>query len=413
MAKKQRRATPKPAPTRRQLSRWQRQMRLRRILTITAAVILIGLVSWAGAEYYTERVAPGRQVVIRVNDASFRMEYYVDMLDIYSGQADPEWIHYMAEMVADSIIDAEVMRQYAREDLGIEISKQEIDARLQEEEWPDDNIFRDIVRSILLQEKLEGHFDSLLREREMEHTHVRVMLVEDEEVADEVIAKIKAGGNFTALADEFSYHPHIKGDLGWLPEELMPDPLIADVALNLTPGELSEPVYDEAAIKNVGYWLIEVTDALDNEDDEREIEARAILLGSRGEAEQVRAKLAGGNFTALAKEYSQHPSADHGGELGRLVPGQMDSDAFDDAAFDLAINEVSEPVRDESVQTSGGFWIVEVLDRDERELEEEDREVMVQRRLNEWFEEKKEECTIKRPDEEQVWWAAAEVLRRR
>ncbi|MFO7996113.1 MAG: peptidylprolyl isomerase [Dehalococcoidia bacterium] len=417
MAKKHKRTMPEPAPTKRQLSKWQRQMKIRRIVIIAAVALLAGIVGgvvYGYYEDYRQRTAVLHEVVIKVNDASFTMDYYMKMLDAYTQDMEPDLVYYMAGMVANSIIDVEVMRQYARNELVIEITSEEIEARREQEGWADGEIYTDIVSSVLLQEKLEEYFDSQLPET-MEQAHVRVMLVESKEVADEVIDQIKAGGNFTALVDEFSSQAQIEGDLGWLPSEIMPNTLIEEAAFNVTPGEISQPIHDEAAMKDIGYWLIELIDIAHDEDDEMEVEARAILLGSRAEAELVKAMLNGENFDYLAEQYSQHESKDDGGELGWLQRGDMKSEAFDEVAFNLALNLVSEPVKDESVKTSGGYWIVEVIDRDdERVLEGESREELMYKRWNDWFEEEKEKSTIENLlDEAKMWWAVGQVLLKR
>jgi len=222
--------------------------------------------------------------------------------------------------------------------------------------------------------------------------------------------EIEAGGNFTALADEFSCSSSIEGDLGWLPEELMPNTSIAEVAFNLTPGEISPLIYDETANKNVGYWLIDVTSA-QNET----IDAQVMLLGSEAEAEQIRAELAaGGNFSALAGNYSQHESKTNGGKLDGLEPGDMGSEAFDQVAFNITANEVSEPVKDESVQTTGGYWIVKVVDKGDHELEETVKEELRDKHLNDWFEELQEDSTIENHlDTNKISWAVDKVLQGR
>jgi len=381
---------------------------------IAAAVFLAGLVSWVGYGVYNDRVAPWREVVIRVNNVSFTMGYYVDMLDAYAGEeTDPYFINYMAGIVADTIIDVEVMRQQAKKELGIEVSRQEIEAELEERGLPDDKVYRDIIGSLLLEEELRDHFDSQLPDG-MEQAHVQVMLVESEEVADAVMTTIQAGGNFTALVDEFSCDPGTKGDLGWLPRELMPNTIIGEAAFNITVGDIGEPIYDELATKSIGYWLIEI-DAINEEGDEIEVKARAMLLGNKAEAERTRAELVGGNFTSLAKQRSQHESKTGGGELGWLKEGDMGSQAFDEVAFNLTPNEVSEPVRDESVQTIAGYWILQVIDRDDaREPEGAAREALTEKDLIAAFEKWKEESTIEnRLDPDKQNWAISEVLRRR
>ncbi len=381
-------------------------------MTIAAAVFLAGILSWVGYGYYKDRIAPYREVVIKVNDASFNMGYYVKMLDAYTASMNVTEIYsygnYVAGMVADDIIQAELSKQGAK-NLDIEVTAEEIDAKLEEYgELPDNEAYRDMIRASLLQEKLQEYFDSQLPDT-MGQAHVQVMIVESEDVADEVITEIEAGGNFTVLAEEFSCSSSVEGDLGWLPEELMPNTLIADAAFNLTIGEISQPIYAASATKNVGYWLIEVTD---KEDDK--IEARAMLLGSEAEAERVKAELVGGNFSSLATEYSQHESKDEGGELGELKQGDMGSNAFDAVAFNLTVNEVSQPVKDESVQTTGGYWLVKVIDRGMHQLETEVKEELRDKHFNDWFEEWKGDSTIENLlDEGKKTWAVNEVLKGR
>lgn len=421
MSKKEKRATPKPAPTKRQQSKWQRQMKIRRIIIIVSVVLIATLVSVVSLAIYNDRVAPWREVVIKVNDASIRMDYYIDMLDLQSASMgdDDYFVSYIADMVVESIIESEVIRQGA-ESLGIVVTTAEIDARIREYEWPDysdlpyGKLLRDMVKTEILWEKLENYFDSELLPETMEQAHVQVMLVESDEVAREVLSAIQAGGNFTTLVDEFSRHPQIGGDLGWLPDELMPNPIIADVAFNMTVGEVHGPVHDGIPLKNIGYWLIEVTDSIDEEDG-RQVKARAMLLGSQAETEQIRAEAIVGNFTALAIEHSQHDSKNAGGDLGWLRPGDMDSTAFDEAAFSLTPGAVSEPVRDESVQTTGGYWIIEVIDRDDqRALEGQAREGIAYKELVDSFERWKEESAVEnRLDTDKQSWAINEVLRRR
>lgn len=65
---------------------------------------------------------------------------------------------------------------------------------------------------------------------------------------------------------------------------------------------------------------------------------------------------AGEDFAALAKEFSDDPgSAGEGGDLGFAGPGVYDPD-FEDALYDLAQNQVSEPVR-----TEFGWHLIKLL----------------------------------------------------
>jgi parvulin-like peptidyl-prolyl isomerase len=389
-------------------------MRIRRIVIIAAIVFLVGISSWIGYGFYEDRKNdPLRQVVIAVNDVQFNMGYFVDMLDVYTtGVNTTEFYYYgsyFAGMVADTIINAESQRQAANEELGIEVTTDEVTAELEERGFPDDKVYRDLIGATLLEEKVGEHFEPGVNAT-MEQAHAQVMLLESQEVADDVMAVIEAGGNFTALAEEFSYSGSVEQDLGWLPDELMPNTSIANAAFGLAPGNVSQPVYDGNATKSIGYWLIEVTSA-QNET----IDAQVMLLGSEAEAERVKAELAaGGNFSALAGNYSLHQSKTNGGRLDGLERGDMGSTAFDRVAFNITLNQVSEPVKDESVQTTGGYWIVKVIDRGDRQLDEQTREALKNKRYSDWLEAWKEDSTIENLlDEDKNAWAIDEVFKRR
>ena len=76
------------------------------------------------------------------------------------------------------------------------------------------------------------------------------------------------------------------------------------------------------------------------------------------EAEEVRKELAdGGDWTALAAEYSDDPgSKEVGGDLGVVSKGQMVPE-FDESVFSLAKDEISQPIK-----SSYGYHIIQVTD---------------------------------------------------
>jgi peptidyl-prolyl cis-trans isomerase C len=414
LAKKQKKATSERVPSKHQLGKWQRQQKIRRIVIIAAVVFLVGISSWIGYGFYQDyKSDPWRQVVMEVNGVPFNMEYFVDTLDIYTASVNSTMLYYLggyyAGVAADGIINAESLRQAAKEELDLEVTADEISTELEELGLPDDRVYRDLIRATLLEEKVGEHFDPGVNAT-MEQADVQLMLLESQEVADEVMAGIEGGGNFTALAEEFSCNSSVKRDLGWLPEELMPNTSIANAAFNLTTGEISQPIYDGNATKNIGYWLIEVTGTQN-----QTINAQVMLLGSAAEAEQVKAELAaGGNFSALAGNYSQHESKTKGGKLDGLKRGDMRSTAFDQVAFNITLNQVSEPVEDGSVLTTGGYWIVKVIDRGDRQLDEQLRQELKNKRYSDWLEAWKKNSTIEnRLDEDKNAWAIDEVFKRR
>lgn len=77
-----------------------------------------------------------------------------------------------------------------------------------------------------------------------------------------------------------------------------------------------------------------------------------------GETETLLEKLkADEDFAALAEEYSDCPSSQQGGDLGYFKRGMMVK-PFEDAAFSLNINEISE-----IVQSNFGYHIIKLTDR--------------------------------------------------
>lgn len=93
-----------------------------------------------------------------------------------------------------------------------------------------------------------------------------------------------------------------------------------------------------------------------------QIKARHILVEDEDTAKEVKAKLDdGGDFAELAKEYSQDPgSAEEGGELGWFGSGMM-VQPFEEAAYALEVNEISEPVKSDH-----GFHIIQVTEKEEK-----------------------------------------------
>lgn len=84
------------------------------------------------------------------------------------------------------------------------------------------------------------------------------------------------------------------------------------------------------------------------------VSARHILVQHKHEAEDILKKLqAGETFEELAKKFSSCPSKERGGDLGSFGRGRM-VQAFEEAAFGLQVNQVSEPV-----QTRFGYHLIQ------------------------------------------------------
>lgn len=95
---------------------------------------------------------------------------------------------------------------------------------------------------------------------------------------------------------------------------------------------------------------------------EEEVKARHILVESEAQAKEIADKISkGGDFVALAKEFSKDPGTkDEGGTLGYFGRGQM-VPQFEEEAFKLKQGETSQPI-----QTQFGWHLIQVEDRRER-----------------------------------------------
>jgi foldase protein PrsA len=123
-----------------------------------------------------------------------------------------------------------------------------------------------------------------------------------------------------------------------------------------------------------------------------QVHARHILVETEEEGDVVWAKLEEGeDFVDLAAEYSVDTgSKEDGGDLGWFPRGVMVAE-FDEVAFGLEIGETSELVK-----TQFGYHVIEVLEREVRELEPQFLQAFQQRAFGEWFAEQQELAEIER-----------------
>ncbi len=113
-----------------------------------------------------------------------------------------------------------------------------------------------------------------------------------------------------------------------------------------------------------------------------QVHARHILVANYDDAVKVEDQLKQGkDFADLAKEFSTDTSnKDSGGDLGWFGRGQMVKE-FEDAAFALKVNEISQPVT-----TTFGVHIIQVLGHEQnRPLDESALQQKKSAALNDWL----------------------------
>mgnify|MGYP001563644377 FL=1 len=187
--------------------------------------------------------------------------------------------------------------------------------------------------------------------------------------ADELVAKLRAGGNFQQLAVAHSQAPDALqgGHIGWKKPGQLPDLFV--VALKtLSPGGVSDvlrspngfhvlklhesrggPSLQPVRQTRARHILLRTSEILSAD------EARQRLLALRGRIEH------GEDFAVLARAHSEDPgSATRGGDLGWMAPGQLVPE-FQRAMDALKPGELSAPV-----QSSYGLHLIQVMERREQ-----------------------------------------------
>ncbi len=419
MAKKRIKTEIKPFPTKRQLSRHKRQQRVQRITYIAGAVFLALLITFVSYGFWNEEIKPYRQPAAKINDTTYDMGYYIKTLRLYAKGQDATQTSTTAENLIDNIHYNQALIT-AAPDMGVSVSTDELNNALQNLGLTNDQASKDAVEASLIANKLlQDHFDKEVPAA-VEQVNTQALFVESTNIADNVKERLAAGDNFTALATEYSLEKTTQGNggnLGWLPKGYtdillgsLSNSELKDIPFTLKAGEVSEPIFDGTVSKPLGYWVVQVTE----KDPAKGNHVRGILAGSLHDAEAVREKiLAGEDFSKLVKDYSQDEnSVANGGDLGWTGEGTMTNRIVGGLAAPLEAGDVSQPKADSSVQTTGGFWLVKAVDRDDnRELDDSTRQKIVMGLFDQWLSERiKNDSVEKLLTDEQEAWAVNQVV---
>jgi peptidyl-prolyl cis-trans isomerase SurA len=177
---------------------------------------------------------------------------------------------------------------------------------------------------------------------------------QDEEVrrlADRLVEQIRQGGNFAAVARQFSQSADAAngGDLGWIQAGVLP-PELDKVLHDLRPGQLSPPIRDFA-----GYHIIlmrEQRTVMAGDPGQVKLTLRQLVLplsanadaaARIAQAEEIRKTVSGCDaFAAKARAVGAPTSGDLGSVRLSELPPEVAR-----VVRSLPAGEVSEPIRDE------------------------------------------------------------------
>ncbi len=390
MAGKHRKVNITRHPTKRQVSRWKKEKRLSRIIGIVTGVVIVAVLGIIGLWYYSEQIMPYQQTVLKVNDKSYNMDYFIKMLDFYTEGQQSNVVKLYPDVVARGIAQSQAIMEAGAAD-NITISDEEITKELDNMKLEKNDVGIDIVKARLTTRKYSAANCMPSLSLPVEQVEAQAMLLETKSMADDRRQKLILGDNFSNAATLLSldaYTQSRKGYLGWVPKgyedkalSSLKDSALKDVLFKLNVGEISEPIYDANAQKPFGYWVLEVLE----KDDTRGIHARGILFSSQEDANTVRERLVNGeSWDSLAKQYSQHKSKDTGGDLDWIVPGS-DKTQLARILSTLDVKKISPAIRDDGTQTGGGYWIAQVLDKKVRPLDDNIKMSLEQDCLSKWL----------------------------
>jgi hypothetical protein len=356
-------------------------------VTIIVAIIVIILAGWLVGEYI-----PLHRTVLMVNDTRFDTAYYIDVMK-FAARVQPDTnIQLLANNAIQQIGQDELIRQ-AAEKLGITVSEQDAIKILKDAGIRPSKGYIGVATSQLVHDRLNKEYFATLVPESDNQVSPLVMMLESERQALEMRDKLLNGDNFTALAKEYAlnyYSQNVNsGEFGWHPAAVLKEQLGSmipvEFAFNAAVGALSPPLRDEDMYKQVGYWLLKVLER----PGEDQATVQAILVSSQQLAESLKTRLdAGDNLTAIADEYTQYsPSKEKHGELGVMQQSDNISEAFNGYVFNpgTELGKWSDPIRDGNYWTTGGDWLVKVVDKAENmKLTTDDRNFLLDKAYQDW-----------------------------
>lgn len=357
--------------TKGRLSRHQREQKRRRlIIVIGSAIIAIVLVIVAIGIYqdFDNDRKPYQQKILKINDVSFDMDYYIEMLRVYGVifQQDPIQRYSAGTIVLENIKGLEIGRQLASM-LSITVTEEEIDTEIlkrfnppdpsddegendnpeatpepkdfqQFERWLDqtgasEKYYRERISAELLGPKIVDHARELVEvPEEMEQVHLYGILFDTavESGTSAATTTISTSGSPAVIAPVTSGTDSASSTIETLGENKIRDA----IATRLEEGE---------------------------------------------------------DFATLFEEYSLPFAGSEDGDLGwgpREIVTQYYSDVVTDVAFKIDLGILSTPIPATPFEGETLYYVIMVTEReDSRPLDDDIRTPMEQNAITDWYNE--------------------------
>ncbi|TXI21389.1 MAG: molecular chaperone SurA [Nitrosomonas sp.] len=229
----------------------------------------------------------------------------------------------------------------------------------------------------------EGEIDNFLRTQETSAigndeyrvAHILVQILEQmdsaqiearQQKAENALKRLQEGVDFAQISAELSDAPNALqgGEVDWRPITQM-GPMFSDILIKMQPGDLTPVIRSPIGfhiLKLLGRRPQETPVVMVNQTHARHILIKINELTSEDDAHrviaQIRERIAkGADFAETAKGMSEDASANNGGDLGWLSPGDTVAE-FERAMEALMPGQMSQPV-----QTQFGWHLIQVMER--------------------------------------------------
>ncbi|MFT5933402.1 MAG: peptidyl-prolyl cis-trans isomerase SurA [Hydrogenophaga sp.] len=287
--------------------------------------------------------------------------------------------------IASEGVDANRLRSDLRNQILLQrLREREVESRVQISEADIDGYIREQTASTALSE-LElnlAHVLVLVPEGTSD-TQMKELQARAQQVAD----RARAGGDFAALAREFSDAPEKinGGEFGLRPADRLPE-LFVNATRALGVGSVAGPLRSPAGfhvLKMLEKRQASLPDTFVTQTRARHILLRVTpQLSAQAAAEQLdgyRQQIVQGkaSFADLAREHSQDGSAPEGGDLGWASPGQFVPE-FEQMMNSLQPGEISPPLA-----SRFGMHLIQVIERRNQPLTQREQRDMIRAVLRE------------------------------
>ncbi len=361
-------------------------------------------------------VAVVDQVVITENELIDRIQTVRSQLEKQGGNMPPTDV--LQKQILERLINDRLLLQYAAQ-TGVRVDDTQLDKTVEriaeqnkmnvpdfraalEQEGISFRKFREDIRNEIIIARLrerevdnrvnvtEAEIDNYLTTQssrgdiqdEFEISHILIRTPEDgspeelqklREKAEKALKQLQDGTNFAEVSASMSDAPNALegGKLGWKTSTQIPE-LFNEALKPLQPGQLT-PILRSPN----GFHILKMTDRrggssplVVEQTKLRHILVKLSEIVSESDAQQRMAMIKerldnNGDFAELARQYSEDASANNGGDLGWVNPGDT-VPQFEQAMAQLAPGEISAPVR-----TPFGYHIIQVLERRKQDMTQE------------------------------------------